>query len=986
MTGKSYATGRTSIDKIRPFLFIAFFISGANGLIFEIIFRRLLHLSLGVTHYSVGIVLTVFMAGLGIGSLIFGKIADRTPKLLLIYGLLEAGIGVLGIILIGLSGYLDSIYVFFLRMAGSPESANIITKTMMAGILLLPMTILMGGTLPVLGKTLSSPEGKSGAPLGLLYGLNTLGGVVGTLGVTFALLGAFGTSMTMLLFSLISIGIGAVALFFYRATISEMQAGIYNKPADKEMQAGIINKPAAKEYVKKNIPGADRVILPLIAFFISGFVGLSVEVYWTRILAYVIGSHGYAFGIILAAFLSGLGLGSVIMSRVVDRVRHPVTWLGILLIFIGMTVLISSLLLFEVGGLAGRLTIRSEGSWPRFIISQMVILFCILILPTLLMGSIFPFVMSVLTGNYKKLGGRIGRAYSINTLGSIIGAFMGSFILIRYTGISSSLKISILVSAAAGLAIVFFSRERVHARTAGLIGGIAAIVIVFFVPMGHPLQKLGPGDRLIFNKEGSSATVTVREDAEGGRMLSINGLDEVPVDPSSLLTFRVLAHLPLLLHPGPRDVMVLSLGGGITTGSVATHDLKTIDVVELCPPVVQAAELFEHWNHGVLNDPRLNIIIQDGRNYLLLTDKRYDVITADATHPWSADSWILYTGEFYEMVLSHLRNGGIFCQWVPLHYLSQDDFKCILRTMRTVFPYLSIWYTGSYVVVTGSKDSIAADVEIIERRMTIPGIRDDLKSVGIDSPYLLFSLYLMSGDTIDRFVGNGPLNTDNKAYLEHSAARCFGRETTPENLLALKNSRENLIDYFKNRAGLKNIKTDGMLNELAAARESMIMGRISTYGGNFSGSIEYYRNALRHAPEDQISRIFFDDAVRTYAAHWANEGDDLRRKGLIEEAVEAYEKALKLDPSDPRAHNGIGLLLYNRGRYREALYRFTISLDRMPYQVQIRYNRVLALLKLKMVEEAQKEIEEIEQLEKGMNMEVSKELRKYLYQIKFGKK
>ncbi|GAI94612.1 unnamed protein product, partial [marine sediment metagenome] len=272
----------------RPFLFIAFFISGANGLIFEIIFRRLLHLSLGVTHYSVGIVLTVFMAGLGIGSLIFGKIADRTPKLLLIYGLLEAGIGVLGIILIGLSGYLDFIYVFFLRMAGSPESTNIITKTMMAGILLLPMTILMGGTLPVLGKTLSSPEGKSGAPLGLLYGLNTLGGVAGTLGVTFALLGAFGTSMTMLLFSLISIGIGAVSLFFYRTTIREIQAGIINKPADKE-------------YGKKNIPGADRVILPLIAFFVSGFVGLSVEVYWTRILAYVIGSHGYAFGIILAA-------------------------------------------------------------------------------------------------------------------------------------------------------------------------------------------------------------------------------------------------------------------------------------------------------------------------------------------------------------------------------------------------------------------------------------------------------------------------------------------------------------------------------------------------------------------------------------------------------------------------------------------------------------------------------------------------------------
>lgn len=201
------------IAAVRPFLFTVFFVSGATGLVFELLFRYLLHLSLGVTHYSVGIVLSVFMAGLGIGSLLFGRIADRSRRLLLLFGLLELGIGLLGLLLIGISGYLDSMYVSFSASMGDPESQGLLIKTCLAGLFLLPLTVLMGGTLPVLGK--------SGAPLGLLYGINTLGGGVGTLGVSFALLGTLGTARTMLLFSLISIGIGFLSIVFQKRTGEE---------------------------------------------------------------------------------------------------------------------------------------------------------------------------------------------------------------------------------------------------------------------------------------------------------------------------------------------------------------------------------------------------------------------------------------------------------------------------------------------------------------------------------------------------------------------------------------------------------------------------------------------------------------------------------------------------------------------------------------------------------------------------------------------
>jgi len=976
-------TKETPVSKIRLFLGVSFFLSGVNGLIFEIIFRRLLFLSLGITHYSVGVVLTIFMAGLGIGSITFGKKADRVKNPFLLYGILEIGIGLFGILLIGISGYLDSMYVFFSHLSGSPESKNITIKIFMSAILLLPMTTLMGGTLPVLGKTYVRPGDKSGASLGLLYGLNTIGGVIGTLGATFVLLGALGTSLTMLTFSILSISIGAAAVYL---------AKIQGKPYKNLSNKGVSEPKTLSKRITADLKIHRMYALPLAAFCISGFVGLSVEVYWTRILAYVVGSHGYAFGIILAAFLSGIGVGSLSISRIADRVVYRISWLGLLQVFAGISILITSLLLFTARGLAGALTQKIGDSWQMFIFLQMLVLFFILILPTFLMGSIFPFVMSILTDTYKTLGSSVGYAYSLNTLGSILGAFCSSFILIRFAGISASIKISIILSMLSGVALLLFNREKKLIRTVGGIGGIVSIVLVLFLPVVGPLQQLGPNERLIYYTEESSATVSIREDATGGRMLSINGLDEVPVDPSSLLTFRVLAHLPLLMHPDPKEVMVLSLGGAITTSSVATHDVRKIDAVELCPSVVQAAGYFKQWNRNVLNDPRLDIMIQDGRNYLLVTDMKYDVITADATHPWSADSWILYTDTFYRLVRSHLSDGGIFCQWVPLHYLAEDDFKCILRTMRSVFPHLSVWYTGSYVVVLGSAEAIHVNIESLETRIQIPAVQEDLHSVGIDSFEILFSLYLLSDDAVDMFVGNGPLNTDNRAYLEHSAARCFGRETTPENLLALKQAhessygRKNTNEYFRDTVINRGSDVMGILSPLLQARENMIMGRIQTYYGDFVQSINYYKRALKLAPQDVISRIFLDDAVNTLSARIASEGDDLRRTGNIKRALDLYSRALSFNPSEPRAHNGIGLLLYNQGRYAMALEQFEIALRDLPNQVQIRYNKVLALLKLGKTDEAEKEIERIEALERGMNIQVSDELRHYLVQTRLGKK
>ncbi len=333
--------------------------------------------------------------------------------------------------------------------------------------------------------------------------------------------------------------------------------------------------------------------ISLAVFFLAGFAALSLEVHWTRILAYVVGSHGYAFGIILAAFLCGIALGSTLVSRFADRLKSPVIWLGSTQLLIAGTAFAASIIMFRLRGLTGWLTLHAGDSWDRFITAEMVILFALLLAPTFCMGAVFPLVMTVCVKTYKKLGQSVGNAYMLNTLGSIFGAFFAGFIFIPYLGIMRGLKLTILISIL-GAAILFLNiRRKPVVKISAMILIVMFGGMVLYRPIGYRLQYLRMGERLIFYDESSSATVSVREDEEGGRMLSVNGLDEVPVDPASLLTFRVLAHLPMLLHPNPLNVMVLSLGGAITTGSVARHPLEHIDAVELCPPVVKAAKLFE---------------------------------------------------------------------------------------------------------------------------------------------------------------------------------------------------------------------------------------------------------------------------------------------------------------------------------------------------------------------------------------------------------
>ena len=446
----------------------------------EIVFRRQLLLSIGVTHYSVGTVLTVYMAGLAIGSFLFGRLADRIEYPVKLYGLLEVGVGLSGLLLIICFSYLDPFYVKLHLIFGTVGSANILLKLLPAAIILLIPTTLMGGTLPVIGKALANENHSAGSSLGLLYGVNTFGGVMGVLGATFYLLGNAGALLTLAIVSIINILIGLISFMVFGNVMRIKRTAPITANSNSKFRKAPIRK-----------LGLDRISLAV--FFLAGFAALSLEVHWTRILAYVVGSHGYAFGIILAAFLCGIALGSTLVSRFADRLKRPAAWLGSTQLLIAGTAFAASIVMFRLRGLTGWLTQHVDDSWYQFITAELVIIFVLLLAPTFCMGAVFPLVMTLCIKTYKNLGRSVGKAYMLNTLGSILGAFFAGFIFIPYWGIMRGLKLTILISFFSAAILFFNIPKKPMIKISALILIVVLGALVSYSPHGIPITVFENG-------------------------------------------------------------------------------------------------------------------------------------------------------------------------------------------------------------------------------------------------------------------------------------------------------------------------------------------------------------------------------------------------------------------------------------------------------------------------------------------------------------
>jgi spermidine synthase len=767
---------RSSVAPAFALLALCFFLSGATGLVYQVVWLRMLGLVFGHTVYATTTVLVAFMAGLGLGSWLLARRAAKLRNLVAIYGWLELGIGIYCALLPLLFAGAATIYFHLHRSLGlSYDTFSLVQFGLIAAILVVPTT-LMGGTLPVLSQALAREEVGLGRTIGALYAVNTFGAVAGVALAGYVLLPRLGNHRTLGLAAIANLAVGAIALAYSRR------------------RRDALDPPAAAPVPDRRATRHPEAWLAASALALSGAVSMIYEVAWTRAMSLMLGSSTYAFSSMLLAFLIGIAGGSALYSLIWGN-RHASlrTFATLQAGIAGGSVF--SVFLYErlpelfLQGLA-------QSDSPTSIQTVQVLLSAASLLPaTLFIGATFPCAVAVAARHARHAGEDVGHVYALNTLGAIVGSVMGGLVLIPVLGVHASMRLAMVTNlvVAAGLCILPLGVVPLW-RWAGFAAALTASVGAWYLPTWQP-DLLASGvavygksylrdgwaaattrwkdQKVVFFRDGISATVSVHWE-RNELFLRVNGKTDASTS-GDLPTQLMTGHIPMLLHPDPRSVLVIGLGSGITAGAAAIYPLERLDVVELEPAVCEAARFFDAHNGKILDDPRLRLWQADGRNYLLTTPERYDVIVSEPSNPWIGGLASFFTVELFHHARARLKPGGLFVQWLQGYSLEADDFRMIMRTFQSVFPDAQVWntVTGDYVLI-GMLEHQPMDLRRLKARVErTPGVRESLLRIGIRSWPGTLAFFMLDAPGMERLSGTGPVNTDDRLTLEFTAPRAL---------------------------------------------------------------------------------------------------------------------------------------------------------------------------------------------------------------------
>jgi len=795
-----------------------FVLSGATSLVYETLWERQLHLVMGTSQISVITVLTAFMAGLAAGGFLAGKFADKVERPLLAYALLEGGIGVYAVLFPFLLDALVPVYTGLYAAAGGGDPLMFaIIQFVLVGFFLLPPTICMGATLPLLARFAASTKGEAGQQIGRLYGANTIGAVCGVGLAGFFLLPTYGLNAT----TWITAG-GNVAL-------CAMAAGL-------NLGTGRIAKglaaPAKPDDTERSDGGWAWILPPLA--LLAGTATLVYEVSWFRVLGLILGGSAYAFSTMLLAFLLGIGSGGWLGGFAADAAwkRGGVT--GGLVLLAGLQVGVG-LLAYGVMWQYNELPFvfvelyewfKNSGlDYGWLWVGKLGIAITVMLPPCLLMGATFPAMVRVASSN-SALGATTGRIYGWNTVGSILGASLGGIFLLPAFHVRGTVVLAVSMNLiAAGLALWAVGRTREKAPETGMqvMVGVCLLALIGLVnvakaPWNPLLMTAGMYKyvsdldddefnregvmkfavdpyELLFYKEGLSSVVTVAQTRDEDNIwLANNG----KVDASTSIdmpTQVMVAHLPFVFADDPKDVVVIGLASGITAGSVTLQSRpESIEIVELEPAVVEASHFFDDYNYRPLEDPRVTLVANDGRNHLFLQpDGRYDVIISEPPNPWLTGVSNLFTREFWALGKRKLKPGGVWGQWVQMYGMDHEDLRTLLRTFTETYKHVLLFSTieDADLVLVGSDSPLDLTADRIGEMMNRDAaVAKDLADVDCETPEDVLTRYLVAQDKILQFVEGAELNTDDNMRIEYSAPRHLHEDTADENFAKLLKGAE----------------------------------------------------------------------------------------------------------------------------------------------------------------------------------------------------
>lgn len=725
--------------------------SGIAALIFQVIWIKQLTLIVGVDVFAVTTGVSAFFAGLALGGLFLGRLADRMPRPLRLYAALEAGVAV--------TGALTTLALAHTaRLFATLESRSSLLAWAVVFVLVGVAPFLMGGTLPAIVRSLALREDRIGTGGGRMYAANTFGAVIGALISSFILLPALGIQGT----ALAAAGIGFLAavsgLFLdhfslYRCTVVQQ-----SKPA---MQA-------------------ESATVAILFYAVSGGLALGYEVVWSQSAVQLMSTRSFAFSVMLATYLSGLALGAALFARWADRVRNPWGVFGRLIVAAGLFAILEIACLgrwlpgLQTWGaqmvsllIPGRLA----SMCTRFAVAAIYIVF----VPTLLLGAAFPAALRLIvdTGH---IGRDVGRVVALNTIGGIAGTVVTGFFLVPQLGLVKTLAILAVAAALLGLLAALHAPAVLRSHRWDVIAiALAAVGAALFTPSDRLASLLSDtrSGKMVFYKEGRGGTVAVLEQAAGSKRfkrLYIQGVSNSGDTLPSMRYMRLQALLPLIIHDGePKSALVIGLGTGITSGALLRYPgLERRVVAELLPEVLQAAAVF-HGNFGAATDPRLDIRLCDGRRELLRNEETYDLITLEPPPPSAAGVVNLYSSDFYQLARTRLRSRGILAQWLPLPAQNDEDTRSLVRSFLNAYPDASLWTTELHeMLLIGSLTPLDLDVAHIVERFNQPEVASALAEIGIASPEALLATWITDRTGLEIYAGDARPVTDDKPRIEYA--------------------------------------------------------------------------------------------------------------------------------------------------------------------------------------------------------------------------
>jgi spermidine synthase len=995
-----------NVSKLPKWLFllilVCFFFSGMTGLIYQVIWTRMVVKVIGAAPFAISIILTVFMGGLGIGSYLASRHIDKikdTVKLIKIYGFLELIIGAYCLILPLLLTLFKPLYaIFYNQLFQSFWIYNFLTFIFCGIILILPV-ICMGATLPLLCRFYVSNLSHMGAHVGRLYGLNTIGAAVGALITGFWLIETIGVNCTLGMAVAINVVIGVVCV-----VVAGKVVGQYTVATSHKKNIGAKTTTDSERTAEDISTRKTLRFISLLIFAVSGFCSMSYEVIWTKLLGLIIGPTTYSFSIVLVTFITGLALGSILFGWIVDRVKKPVMLLIYTQVIAAAIALVVTHYMGNSQFFYAKLIYTYQDNFLLLNLLKGGSLFCFMLLPTICLGATFPIVGKIYTESVNDVGNAIGFSYAINTLGAVLGSFTAGFILVPFVGKENGMKLVVLLQMAVACFVVIAMVRVQKKHFLGWSGAFIVAIIGLFLCNIYPKwdrdslslgryhrtekmkdvfskvgwfeafydgQKIFEGQQqgeVVYYGDGLTGFTTVMEfnDIYGNKDYNIvvSGKPDASTR-TDMPTQSLSAHIPLLIHPNPKSVMVLGLASGVTSCEALLYDLERLDVLEISKEVVVGSDYFRPWNHDVLDDPVTELIIQDGRAHLQLTDRIYDVIISEPSNPWMAGLSALFTADYFSAAKEKLTVDGIFAQFIHSYQMDWNSYVMVCRTFSSVFDNAMLVRTkqGDYLMIGFKNTKGIYSQENIQSHLKHA---QQSKNIEILNGESMFS-FIVTSD-LKGFAGEGLIHSDQNPYLEFAAPKAMhGQDANIEKALAnnrylsndvklhvwkISNNVDLQLDVFEMQLSVNNF----LYNQVNWAKTTQDQkNRYVKLVSEYASHREI--NKIEHLPNDTIKQIIRKTQIDCILANitpkvnktlaYYTVGDLFLANRNYKKAQHYYTKTLALKKDHAELYNDLATTYHYQKQFREAIKLYDKALELKPGFDNAENNRQKAVLSLK---------------------------------------